>query len=460
MQRWFVEQDLAQPSFFNQVIEYETPAGLDVGHLGAALHALVEHHDGLRLALVHGDEGWSQRVLPPGHVPLHVFDLSREPEERQRSAIAEGLADLHGSLDLPSGVIVRCAWFDLGPRPGRVALIVHHAAVDAFAWRILGEDLESAYTQAAAGRPIALPEKTASALAWASRLETRGREAAPLEQLEFWTRREYGDAAKLPRDFPGANTAGSVDTIELTLDEAMTAILHGRVSRDHGTRLEVLVQAALARALARFTGTGSALFDCEGHGRDGLAGEVDLSRTVAWCTAIYPSLVALPGGASSSPAEWIRAARDQIAAIPAKGAHYGLLRYLAGSAAADRLRASPAAEVVHCHLGHVERTAALVFRPLQEQQLFARRPEDVRRWLIDVDTLVFDGRLVTMWRYSRNVHRRVTVERVARDFLDTLRSFASRETAGRRASEFPQAGLEQDELDELVAELSGDEDES
>jgi len=286
-------------------------------------------------------------------------------------------------------------------------------------------------------------------------------EAPPVGQLEFWARGDYGKAGRLPRDFAGANTAGSVDTIDLSLDEATSTALLGRVAREHGTRLEVLIQAALARALARFTGTASVLFDCEGHGRDALVDGVDLSRTVAWCTAIYPTLIALPDDKTSTPGDAIRVTREHVAAIPEKGAHYGLLRYLCGPPISDRLQASPAAELLHCHLGQAERPAAGAFRPVEEQQLFARNPEDVRRWLIEADTVIYEGRLVTMWRYSRNVHRRETIERLARDFVGTLESFVSHEPARRhQPSDFPQADLDQDELEELVAELSGDEDES
>jgi len=35
------------------------------------------------------------------------------------------------SLNLESGPIVRVAWFDLGERPGRLLMVVHHLAVDA-----------------------------------------------------------------------------------------------------------------------------------------------------------------------------------------------------------------------------------------------------------------------------------------------------------------------------------------
>ena len=92
MQRWFLEQNLGQPSFFNQVIEYETPERIDLAHLRAALQSIVDHHDGLRLALVRSEDGWRQRFLPPAPVSLYSFDLSGDSEDQQRTAINERIA--------------------------------------------------------------------------------------------------------------------------------------------------------------------------------------------------------------------------------------------------------------------------------------------------------------------------------------------------------------------------------
>ena len=50
---------------------------------------------------------------------------------------------------------------------------------------------------------------------------------------------------------------------------------------------------------------------------------------------------------------------------------------------------------------------------------------------------------------------RETIEGIAREFLETLKGFVTQDAArGPRPADYPHAELEQDELDELVAELS------
>ena len=90
------------------------------------------------------------------------------------------------------------------------------------------------------------------------------------------------------------------------------------------------------------------LLDLEGHGREeglgreGVCGDIDLTRTVGWFTSLYPVRLdpgaldleeALSGGASLGRA--FKMIKEQLRAVPGKGLGYGLLRYLNGETAAQ-----------------------------------------------------------------------------------------------------------------------------
>jgi hypothetical protein len=62
--------------------------------------------------------------------------------------------------------------FDLGEERGqRLLMVIHHLAIDIVSWRIVLEDLQSAYEQAARVQQIALPAKTSSFKAWSGGVE-------------------------------------------------------------------------------------------------------------------------------------------------------------------------------------------------------------------------------------------------------------------------------------------------
>ncbi len=71
--------------------------------------------------------------------------------------------------------------------------------------------------------------------------------------------------------------------------------------------------------------------------------------------------------------------------------------------------------------------------------------------------LVIDGSLHMEWRYSAQIHGRETVVRWAEAALSNLRALiAPREPAhGYSAADFPQARLNQAQLDQVLALIAG-----
>jgi non-ribosomal peptide synthase protein (TIGR01720 family) len=77
---------------------------------------------------------------------------------------------------------------------------------------------------------------------------------------------------------------------------------------------------------------------------------------------------------------------------------------------------------------------------------------------VEINGMVSGGRLQMRWGYSREVHRRETVQRVAEKFVEVLRELILHcrrpDAGGFTPSDFPEATLSQRDLDELIAELS------
>jgi NRPS condensation-like uncharacterized protein len=84
----------------------------------------------------------------------------------------EKIADeIHASFDLTHSPLLKAALFDLGidKRPF-LLLVAHHLVVDGVSWRILLDDLDTAYQQATRNETITLGRKTTSFRDWAQRL--------------------------------------------------------------------------------------------------------------------------------------------------------------------------------------------------------------------------------------------------------------------------------------------------
>src|SRR5207253_8175684 len=104
IQRWFVEQDLAEAQHFTQSALVELGAEVDATALGEAVAAVVEHHDALRLRVRRGAQGWEQEIAAAQTADcLERVDLSGvDPAEQSRRI--EDLAErVRRDLDLPTG---------------------------------------------------------------------------------------------------------------------------------------------------------------------------------------------------------------------------------------------------------------------------------------------------------------------------------------------------------------------
>ncbi|MFP2931134.1 condensation domain-containing protein [Pyxidicoccus sp. 3LG] len=234
--------------------------------------------------------------------------------------------------------------------------------------------------------------------------------------------------------------------------EETRALLHDVPKAWHTQPQEPLL-TALAQALAGWTGRSAALVDVEGHGREEVLPDVDVSRTVGWFTRFFPAVVDLRG--AHGPGEALRAVKEGLRAVPSQGMGWGLLRYVARDAG---LASLPVAEVGFNHLGQVDGSveAGAPFALVPEgERLRQRAPGSRRPYALEVVSVVREGRLEATWTFSEAVHRRETVARVAEDFLARLRVLvaASRapDAGGHSPSDFPLAKVKQAQLDKLSA---------
>jgi non-ribosomal peptide synthase protein (TIGR01720 family) len=185
---------------------------------------------------------------------------------------------------------------------------------------------------------------------------------------------------------------------------------------------------------------------------------IDLSRTVGWFTSVFPVLLQLDR--TSDPGQALKSIKEQLRHVPNRGIGYGLLRYLSGSAELrEALRAFQPAEVCFNYLGQWDQTSAenSPFVTAPESSGPARGERGLRSYLLDVSGSVGDGQLQMNWTYSKDIHRRTTVEGLAQNFMEALRALIvhckSPEAGGFTPSDFPAANLSQSELDNFISSL-------
>ncbi|MFF1904868.1 amino acid adenylation domain-containing protein [Kitasatospora sp. NPDC058218] len=461
IQHWFFEQRLADQHHYNQAVLADVVGDpLDLELLARTRDAVVRHHDALRNTFHPDSAGWIQRTGAPETEgsPIEHVDLSALPAAAWPAELAALQNRAHRALDLDRGPLLTMVSVGYGGRrTDQLFTVIHHTVVDGVSWRILLEDLQHAYRLLRDGRRVELPAKTTSYQEWVGRLAQEAASEQTLAELDYWAGQVEGAhvAHSLPRDRAGDNTEADArtTTAEFTAEET-EALLH-EVPRAHRADLHAVLLCALAEACVPWTGSRSLLLDMEGHGREELFEDVDVSRSVGWFTALYPLRIDLP----AAPAERLASVREQVRRIPRRGIGHGLLRHLHPDASVrSRLAAGRQPEIIFNYLGQADTSHSDdALLALAAGSVGApHAPTQTRRHLLNVNGIVAGGRLRVDFTFSEAVHDPATIRGLAARFGDLLRRRVEDCRAGliRLApSDFPDVELTQESLDDLLGEI-------
>ncbi|BAZ82714.1 non-ribosomal peptide synthetase [Sphaerospermopsis kisseleviana CS-549] len=469
IQKWFFEQKLPEINYFNQSALLEVPADLQPELLQEVVQKLLGQHDALRLQFVQEGENWQQiHTDVQETVPLSIFDLSHLSAAEQETAIKTKDPELQASLDLATGKIAKFALFQLGKnQPSCLLVVIHHLAVDGVSWRILLEDLATAYQQVIRGQMIKLPEKTTSWKYWSDRL-TEYAQTQAVKELDYWVNQSNISTKPLPIDYyfdsaqykPAVaenNTVASTTSVSLALNEEQTRALLQDVPAAYNTQINDVLLTALVQSFAQWTGENSLLIDLEGHGREDLFEDVDLSRTVGWFTTLFPVGLAIK---ENQPGEALKSVKEQLRSIPNRGIGYGVLRYLnTDTSILEKLASFPSAQVSFNYLGQFDQVLK-ASSVLGEAKEFKSEQSGLNRrsHLLGISGFIRAGKLEMTWAYSDKIHKRDTIERLASGFMEALTNLIdhcqSKDEQSYTPSDFSAAKLNQKQLDKFLAKLN------
>ncbi|WP_457334930.1 amino acid adenylation domain-containing protein [Rhizobacter sp. P5_C2] len=448
IQHEFFALEIQHRHHWNQSLLLHSQEPLQLAALGQALAALVRHHDSLRLRFTQDAEGgWHQAYAAYDETAQRELLWVRRAAGAQE---IEALCDeVQRSLDLARGPLLRGLAIEVADGSWRLMLAVHHLVVDGVSWRILLEDLQKAYAQCAAGQPVELPPKTSSYLAWSKALVAR----MPIRDAAV--EGDPGLSSGLRVAHPhGRNLAGQQTTTELRLDATQTEALLKRAPAAYRTQVNDLLLTALGRALCSWSGHDRIRIDLEGHGREDLSDDIDLSRTVGWFTSLFPVVLAPLG----EPGAALKRVKEALRAVPLRGLAHGLLKHRGPPEIQQALRALPPSQVVFNYLGQFDGSfdAAAAWRPAQERCGASVHESAPQAHEFSIDGQVYDGQLALSVRYSLARHDAAEVQRFVDAFrgeLLALIEHCSSGAGGVTPSDFPLTRIDQATLDGLKLPL-------
>ena len=122
----------------------------------------------------------------------------------------------------------------------------------------------------------------------------------------------------------------------------------------------------------------------------------------------------------------IQSINDQLNAIPNKGIGFGLLRYLSqDEEIKTRLNTIPGPQVNFNYLGQFDQVPetgeeSVPMRMAREKVGPEQSPDAVRSASLYIVSIVNGGQLHVRWLFSKNLHKRSTIKKLAKGYTEEL----------------------------------------
>ncbi|WP_037079865.1 non-ribosomal peptide synthetase [Pseudonocardia spinosispora] len=432
---------------------------VELPDLVAGVQTVLDRHDALRLLVT----GESLIVRERDSVPAARL-VTETSEDTDVALLAERVAE---SLDPRVGDTLRVVLVRTAPdSPDLLLVVAHHLVIDGVSWRVLLPDLRRACAGPAAPEP-----KGTSWRRHATLLAAQGESGARRGELVHWR-----SALGARRDRLGSRTLDPTRDTQATASRSrsvasaeVTAALLSVLPSAYRAGVDEVLLAALVLAVRSWRPDGrDQSVTIERHGREQLAPDVDLSRTVGWFTSEFPVRVpadavrtdadladALAGGASAG--RLLRAAKETLRSVPDAGIGYGILRHL-DPVAGPELARFEQPELLLNYLGRFTSQTDTDWRLPDDDPFRVIEPESMAlTHTLAVNVFVHeDGapRLAVEWTAAGEILGARAVEQLQVHWdhaLEALAAHAARTEGGLTPSDCASAGTDQDGIDQLEA---------
>jgi amino acid adenylation domain-containing protein/non-ribosomal peptide synthase protein (TIGR01720 family) len=422
IQQWYFEHNGNESSIshFNQHMFLSIDKAIDADILLKVITLVAEQHDALRFAYKKdGQHSWHQvyeTMLPV----LTQIDLRNKTAAEIPSLIHQYSNEYQQQVDITTGKLFQAVWIRMpdGDNNNRLLLIVHHLAVDGVSWRILLEDLVLWLRKVQEQEYFKPDTKTSSFRQWHQALVNYSETPALLSQQAYWERvnTQYVPLPVDKKSFTGITRAGDFQSFDIVLDEVYTSALLQQVPKVYQTEVNDILLCALAVCISRWTNRSSVNIGLEGHGREHLSEDIDLSRTVGWFTTMYPLTLSV---LHNDIRHQLLNVKEQIRQIPLKGLGYGVLKYIRRE---EKLQGKDPWDILFNYLGQQDNVIgkSACLSGANESGGRDTALSIVRDVLIDVNCIVQEGRLMMTWRFSEKHYTEATITLLAQQYIWNL----------------------------------------
>ncbi|MBU3162817.1 amino acid adenylation domain-containing protein, partial [Clostridium estertheticum] len=410
IQKRFFERNFEEKQHWNQAVMLFSKDGFEKEILEKVFKAIIIHHDALRMVYKNenGEIHQINRGTSEKLYDLNVYEGLNEEE------ITEKCNQIQDSINLEEGPLVKLGLFKTH-KGDHLLIAIHHLVIDGVSWRILFEDLSKAYEMAKHGEDIILQDKTTSFKEWAVEQKKYADSYSIRKQLEYWNGIDKCDIRKLPKVKEAAVTKmEDLRSIGFNLTQQQTESLLKNVNKAYNTEINDILLTALGLTISKWTGSENTLVNLEGHGREEIIKNVDITRTVGWFTSQYPVVL---NSNNDDLGTTIKNIKDSLRRVPNKGIGYGIIKYLSRDKMEFRLKP----EISFNYLGQFDEDInndIFNMSPLSSGNSIGLNNKGL--YSLDFSGILIDKKLNIDIRYNDKEYKDETIKKLIQEYRNNL----------------------------------------
>lgn len=453
IQRKFFAEKPQQQHFYNQAVLLETPDDLDADKLQRMMQSIYQRHDTLRLSFYQEQGQWRGKFEKNCQNRVAQSCVVEQLSDREEF-ITERCQYWQTQFDLTQGPLIRAVLFvELDKqntyKANRLFLVAHHLIIDGVSWRILLNDLQSAYEQLH-NSDIQLPAATDNIQTWSNALLELSESEALQQEKQQWLScfSAPGQAVPVDMDLADYGSIESQAMLDIEFSQAQTEALLTQCNQAYHTQINDILLAGVARGLHQWSENQTFDFILEGHGREHIRDDLDITQTLGWFTSFYPLRITCYDDLQQQICD----IKERIRSIPDNGLGYGVLRYVSADAEISQLDANICSAIAFNYLGQFDQT-------LNSNSLFKAAKEDIgqsktsmgnRMHQLGLNGLITNGVLTFKLDYSRQQYHQQSIESLAgyikQGISDVIAHCASQDNSLFTPSDFPNAAASATQL--------------
>ena len=392
IQYWLFEKQQKIIHQWNQSILFKLKTYLEPSLLKMAFTKLINHHDSFKLRYKDNNNKITQYYIDSDQeINLNLFNISKV--KNLPSYLEKKSLSLEQSLNITYGPLIEIGYF-YSKTNNYIFIAVHHLIMDGVSWHILLDDLIKLLDNKNAN----INYKSNSYQNWSKQLKSYSKSIEIKSELPYWLiQKEKSLNITKTKESKNIYYHKDSEMIENTLSKKFTKDLLSKSLQKYNCEINDLLLTALIISYNKWTKHKSLQINLEGHGRENIVDNINISKTIGWFTSVFPVILTIDK--TNNIAQQIKIVKEILRSIPNKGIGFGILKYLSKNKDINNF---PESQIMFNYLGEFNiNNNYLKISKILTKNFYDKN--SILSYNIEINSIVTDQKLLFIYKYNKKL---------------------------------------------------------